>query len=102
MTLLTGALPAQYGLHTAGLFDITTKTGAELQAGGGQIGVYGGSRQTLSGNFEFGGVTGQTEYYAIGRYLQNGLGLENPDSNINAIHDQTYFGPVFQLHLDPA
>ena len=104
MTLLTGALPAQYGLHTAGLFDITTKTGAELQAGGGQIGVYGGSRQTLSGNFEFGGVTGQTEYYAIGRYLQNGLGLENPDSNINAIHDQTYLGRFFSYTstlLDP-
>ena len=42
--LITGALPAQYGLHTAGVLDITTKTGAALS--GGSVSVYGGSRQT--------------------------------------------------------
>ena len=30
MRLITGALPAQYGLHTAGVVDITAKTGTAL------------------------------------------------------------------------
>ena len=93
MTLITGALPAQYGLRTAGILDITTKSGAALQ--GGNVGVYGGSRETLSNFFEYGGLTGQTEYFATGRYTQNSLGLENPDNLINAIHDQTYLGRFF-------
>ena len=37
--LLTGALPAQYGLHTSGVFDITTKSGAALA--GGEVGYIG-------------------------------------------------------------
>lgn len=86
-SLITGALPAQYGLHTVGVLDITTKTGEALS--GGSVGVYGGSNGTLSSTFEYGGVTGKTEYFATGRYFQNNLGLENPTSAINAIHDQT-------------
>jgi len=64
MRLITGAMPAQYGLHTAGIIDITSKSGAALA--GGLVGVYGGSRQTISPYFEYGGVTGQTEYFVIG------------------------------------
>src|SRR3984957_9527579 len=41
MQLLTGALPAQYGLHTAGVIDVTAKSGSALA--GGEVGVYGGS-----------------------------------------------------------
>jgi hypothetical protein len=36
--LITGALPAQYGLRTAGIIDITTKSG--LYDNGGTVGVY--------------------------------------------------------------
>jgi hypothetical protein len=43
MQLITGALPAQYGLHTSGVIDITSKSGAALA--GGSVSVYGGSRQ---------------------------------------------------------
>ncbi|HML28064.1 MAG TPA: ligand-gated channel, partial [Hyphomicrobium sp.] len=42
LSLVTGALPAEYGLHTTGLIDITTRSGA--QAPGGTINFYGGSR----------------------------------------------------------
>ena len=45
LSLITGALPAQYGLRTAGIVDITTATFNNA----GQIGVYGGSRGTTSG-----------------------------------------------------
>ncbi len=31
--LITGALPAEYGLRTAGIIDITTKSGASSNGG---------------------------------------------------------------------
>ena len=46
MSLITGILPAQYGFHTSGILDITTKTGAAL--GGGSVSAYGGSRNTFT------------------------------------------------------
>lgn len=93
MTLLTGILPVQYGFHTSGILDITTKTGAAL--GGGAVSVYGGSRDTLTNAFEYGGVIGQTDYFFAGRYFQSALGLENPTSSPNAIHDDSQQGRVF-------
>jgi opacity protein-like surface antigen/outer membrane receptor protein involved in Fe transport len=91
--LLTGALPAQYGLRTAGVLDITSKSGAALS--GGSVSVYGGSRQTITPSFEYGGVEGKTDYYVTGRYLSTGLGLENPISSPNAIHDHSEQGRFF-------
>ena len=40
MTLITGALPAQYGFQTAGVVDIQTKTGTTNP--GGDVSLYGG------------------------------------------------------------
>jgi opacity protein-like surface antigen/outer membrane receptor protein involved in Fe transport len=91
--LLTGALPAQYGLRTAGVLDITSKTGAALS--GGSVSVYGGSRQTITPSFEYGGVVGKTDYYVAGRYTSTGLGLENPISSLDAIHDHSEQGRFF-------
>jgi opacity protein-like surface antigen len=85
LTLITGALPAQYGLRTAGIVDITTAKFDNT----GQIGVYGGSRQTVNSQIQYGGVTGSTEYFFTGRYLQNILGIENTRPSLNAIHDRT-------------
>jgi opacity protein-like surface antigen/outer membrane receptor protein involved in Fe transport len=102
MQLLTGALPAQYGLHTAAVIDITSKTGAALS--GGSVSVYGGSRQTITPSFEYGGVEGKTDYYVTGRFLSTGLGLENPISSPNAIHDHSEQGRFFAYTstvLDP-
>jgi opacity protein-like surface antigen len=87
LTLITGALPAQYGLRTAGIVDIQTASGAFNNAG--QVGWYGGSRQTQSSNIQYGGRTGSTEYFFTGRYLQNILGIENTMPTLNAIHDRT-------------
>jgi opacity protein-like surface antigen len=100
--LLTGALPAQYGLHTAGILDITSKSGAALS--GGSVSIYGGSRQTITPSFEYGGVEGNTDYYVAGRYLSTGLGLENPIATLNAIHDHSEQGRFFAYTstvLDP-
>jgi opacity protein-like surface antigen/outer membrane receptor protein involved in Fe transport len=102
MRLLTGALPAQYGLHTSGVIDITSKSGTALA--GGSVSLYGGSRQTISPSFEYGGVEGKTEYFVTGRYFNTGLGLENPISSLNAIHDHSEQGRFFAYTstvLDP-
>lgn len=102
LQLLTGALPAQYGLRTSGVVDITTKSGTALS--GGSVGLYGGSRATVSPSFEYGGVEGNTEYFATGRYFNTGLGLESPTPTLNAIHDHSEQGRFFSYTstlLDP-
>jgi outer membrane receptor protein involved in Fe transport len=94
LALITGALPAQFGLHTAGIVDIQTKSGNALQQGG-SIGVYGGSFSTLTPSFEYGGRTGNTEYFLTGRGFTSNLGVENPTDSHSAIHDRTYQGNFF-------
>ena len=63
MALITGVLPAQYGYRTSGIIDITTKSGTALS--GGSVAVYGGSRQTFTPSFEYGGQVGQTRKYFV-------------------------------------
>ena len=46
LTLLTGALPAEFGLRTAAVVDIKTREGAF--DGGGSVSVYGGSHDTFT------------------------------------------------------
>jgi outer membrane receptor protein involved in Fe transport len=87
MSLITGALPAQYGLRTAGVIDITTKSDAFNNSG--SVSVYGGSRGTITPSFEYGGTVGQTQYFVSGRYFGSDMGLENPTSSRHAIHDHT-------------
>lgn len=87
LSLITGALPAEYGLHTTGLVDITTRAGA--QEPGGTISSYGGSRGTFTQSLEYGGSSGPVDYFFTGRYLMNDEGIENPTSSWDAIHDHT-------------
>src|SRR5271157_2829433 len=87
MAVVTGALPTQYGLRTAGLVDIQTRMGTAEPSG--EWSVYGGSHGTISSNLQYGGVSGNTQYFFTGRWLENGLGIENPTSSANAIHDET-------------
>jgi len=87
VALITGALPAQYGLRTAGVIDIQTKTGTLNP--GGSVTMYGGSQATIYPSAEWGGRVGQIDYYVTGEYLQNALGIENPAPTFNAIHDNT-------------
>jgi outer membrane receptor protein involved in Fe transport len=92
MSLLTGALPAEYGLRTAGVLDITSRSFATP---GGEVSLYGGSRQTFTPSFDYGGSFGNSEYFVTARGNWNGLGLENPTSALNAIHDETQQGKFF-------
>ena len=92
ISLLTGALPAQYGLRTAGILDITSRT---FSTPGGEVSIYGGSYGTITPSFNYGGSDGNTQYFFSGRGNFNQLGIENPTSSVNAIHDQTDQGKFF-------
>ncbi|GKQ52551.1 TonB-dependent receptor [Bradyrhizobium sp. Ce-3] len=87
MALITGALPAQYGLRTAGVLDIQTKTDAFNNSG--SVSVYGGSHGNFTTSVDYGGTIGQTQYYVSGRYFGSDVGIENPTPAYNAIHDRT-------------
>jgi outer membrane receptor protein involved in Fe transport len=87
VSLLDGALPAQYGLNTGGIFDITTKQGSELE--GGDASIYGGSYNTVRANLSYGGVSNNIDYFFQGSYDGNDIGIENPTSSSYPIHDHT-------------
>jgi outer membrane receptor protein involved in Fe transport len=91
--LITGSLPAQYGLVTTGIVDIQTKSGAFEP--GGSVGFYGGSHGWMEPSAEYAGSVGSFNYYVAGDLLENGIGIENPTSSNNPIHDQTRQGHAF-------
>jgi outer membrane receptor protein involved in Fe transport len=85
--LLSGALPAQYGLHTAGVVDITTKSQLDQN---GSVNVYTGSFKTSQTSFQTAGHQDDFSYFATGSYLTDNLGIENPANTTNPIHDITH------------
>jgi outer membrane receptor protein involved in Fe transport len=91
--LITGALPAEYGLRTAGIVDIQTKSGAFTP--GGAVGIYGGSHGWLQPSAGYGGSVGSFNYFVAGDYLQNGIGIEPPTRAYHPIHDATEQGHGF-------
>jgi outer membrane receptor protein involved in Fe transport len=91
--LITGALPAQYGLRTAGIIDIQTKSG--LFDTGGSVGVYGGSHGWLQPSASYGGSIDKFNYFVSADYLQNGIGIENPTRSYHPLHDDTQQGHGF-------
>jgi len=90
---LTGALPAQYGLRTAGIVDIQTRQG--LGKPGGSLGFTFGSHNTLEENASFYGTTGNLSYYLSGSLVSNTSGIENPQPTLNAQNDRTRQGKTF-------
>jgi outer membrane receptor protein involved in Fe transport len=107
MTLVTGALPAEFGMRTVGLVDITTR--ADVFNNGGTVGVYGGSQGMVTPYFDYGGTFGGNcpttppapgtrtlpgadcfagvQYFFTGRYLQTNEGIENALPTYSPIHD---------------
>jgi outer membrane receptor protein involved in Fe transport/opacity protein-like surface antigen len=109
VSLVTGALPAEYGLRTVGLVDITTRN--DVFNNTGSINYYFGSRETIQPSFEYGGTFGANcpsansavptkapvsssatcfggvQYYFTGSYLQTNEGIENSTPFLNPVHD---------------
>lgn len=95
LTLITGALPAEYGLRTAGIIDLKTKSG--VGEPGGSISLYGGSHATFQPSFSYSGTSGKLNYFVSGDIRRNKLGIESPDGHSNPLHDETtqYHGFAF-------
>ena len=87
LKLITGALPAEYGLRTAGIIDLSTNSG--LLQPGGEVSLYGGSHSTFQPSAEYGGSDGKYTYYVTGDYKKSDLGIESPDGSSNPLHDHT-------------
>jgi outer membrane receptor for ferrienterochelin and colicins len=103
LTLVTGALPAEYGLRTAGIIDLKTKSG--VIDPGGSVSIYGGSHGTVEPSFNYGGSDGRLNYFVSGDFLRNDLGIESPDGSSDPVHDHTkqYHGfGYFEYILDDA
>ena len=87
LKLITGALPAEYGLESAAVVDLSTNSG--LLQPGGEISLYGGSHGTFQPSAEYGGSDGKYTYYVTGDYKENDLGIESPNASSNPLHDFT-------------
>lgn len=100
--LLTGALPAQYGLQVGGVINITTKNGAFGTSG--QIEATGGSHGQFEPAFEYTGASGGTSWFTSASYFRDAVGLPSPDGRRIVPHDHThqFDGLAFIDHvIDP-
>lgn len=100
IAFITGSLPAQYGQLQAAVIDITTKTG--ITDPGGEISIYGGSRDYFQPSFSYGTRAGNWDLFATGDFLHSRVGIENPTDGFNAVHDLSnqYHG-LFHLSYTP-
>lgn len=76
VSVITGALPAQYGYRTAGVVDIKTRSGRVDD--GGTLSVYGGSYDTVRASGTAQGSTGGLNVFGAFTYGHTGLGIDNP------------------------
>ena len=84
--LITGALPAQYGLRTAGIINITTKSGFKT---GGEASIYGGSHGVITPSLEYGGSFGRSSAFGSLSYTGTDVGIESPDGRATPLHDHS-------------
>ena len=84
--LVTGALPAQYGLRTAGIINITTKSGFKNQ---GELSLYGGSHGVFTPSLEYGGSWGKSSAFGSVSYTGTDVGIESPDGSGAPLHDHS-------------
>jgi hypothetical protein len=87
VTLITGTMPAQFGDRTAGIFDVNTKTGSQLN--GAELSLYGGSYDTFNPSLQWGGTTSNLDYFVAGSYLHDNHGIDNTTASPNPLHDLT-------------
>ncbi|SDS53852.1 Outer membrane receptor proteins, mostly Fe transport [Opitutus sp. GAS368] len=87
VTVMTGTLPAQFGDRTAGIIDVTAKTGSQLH--GGELSLYAGGYATRQSSLQLGGTHGKLEYFIIVSDKHDNLGIDNTTSSANPLHDVT-------------
>ncbi|WP_245270672.1 TonB-dependent receptor [Beijerinckia mobilis] len=93
LALIDGVLPSRYGLHTAGILDITTRSG--LFDNGGDVSLYGGSYDSIMPRLSYGGTSGKTQYFAVGRFLSTSRGMDSLTIGHEAFHNESQQGRFF-------
>lgn len=93
VTLLTGTMPAQFGERTAGIIDVITKSGSQLN--GSELSLYGGSYDTFNPSLQLGGTTSDLDYFVAISYLHDDLGIDNTTASPDPLHDTTDQERVF-------
>ncbi|MBX9752886.1 MAG: TonB-dependent receptor [Roseococcus sp.] len=86
-SLITGALPAQFGYRTGGVIDVNLLSGASNP--GGWASVYGGSFNTFQPSLGYAGVFDGWDVFAMGTYRQSLQGIEPPTGSYDSIHNRT-------------
>ena len=113
LSVLTGALPAQFGNRTGGVVDLTLRSAAQGQSGGaaagglrtgaaaggqsggavagesGRVSLYGGSRGLINPSFDHARTVGPWDFFVTGSYLRSNQGIESPARTRNPIHNNT-------------
>ena len=87
VSVLTGALPAQFGFRTNAVIELETRSGA-LDPGG-SAGVYGGSRGLFQPHLTYSGVVDGWDVFATGTWIRSSMGIENPAPTRSALNDRT-------------
>ncbi|HTS16819.1 MAG TPA: TonB-dependent receptor [Verrucomicrobiae bacterium] len=99
VTLISGAMPARFGDRTAGIIDVTTKTGSQLN--GNEFSMYGGSYDTIQASLQLGGTTSNLDYFISASYLHNDIGIDNTTASPDPLHDQTDQEKLFGYFSHP-
>ncbi|MGA2411105.1 MAG: TonB-dependent receptor, partial [Candidatus Binataceae bacterium] len=93
VSLLDGILPVTYGYRDAGVLDMVTKDGCSNP--GGNVGFYGGQRETLEPSFEYGACDGPFSAYYTGTFLHSNLAFSSATPGPTPIHNITNQGQGF-------
>jgi outer membrane receptor protein involved in Fe transport len=93
VSLLDGILPAQYGFENNGVVQVKTKDGCTDK--GGDVGIYGGQRETAQPSFEMAGCHDKLSYYVMGMYQHDNIGFSSATPAPNPIHDLSDLGEGF-------
>lgn len=88
VSVVTGALPAQYGFRTAGVVDIHTLSGTSLGRTG-DLTLMGGAFGSLNASVSAAGSSARTSDFVTASAESNDLGIENPTASRSALHDHT-------------
>jgi outer membrane receptor protein involved in Fe transport len=93
VSLLDGVLPVNYGYRDTGVLDLVTKDGCSNP--GGNLGFYGGQRETLQPSFEYGACDGPFSAYYTGTFLHSNLAFSSATPGPVPIHNITNQGQGF-------
>ena len=89
VSLLDGALPAQYGLRTAGVVNITTRSGADMPDGG-ETGITVGTGGRIQPFLDDHGHAGRWSWFFTGSYLRDNRGISPPTASHDPLHDRLW------------